>query len=1088
MLCALVLSLPGRATSAGRLAAGQPCDLVASTAGVDTNPGTLAAPFRTVQKLVRVLNRGQTGCLRGTTAAKPFAESITVERKNQGGGSEADRITIRSYPGEIAKIRGRIHVTDSANFVTFSKLVLDRGGAADTTSQVSPRIDGDDVVFSDNNISGAGRLACVRVGGASNARALRATIQRNRVHDCTDAVSATYATDLNLSQNLIYDSSVGLRLSPSATGTVAVQNVLDGNARGVLFGGDAATVSTGNVVDQSIVSNPSPIGVNAGSAWATQPPAADQNQIQRSCVFAPDRPDGAIDLSHGGFSVSGIVYSDPLFADRGSNDFHIDSSSPCFALTGDIAGLVDAGGGPTDEQATASNTKPNVIFIVTDDQRAEGTLIPEAMPQTMAELQDKGTTFSNAYVTTPLCCPSRSSILTGRYAHNHLVTDNGGLTPGAKATARNLNQDTTVEKYLKDDGYRTGIFGKFLNEWNLDSNPPYWDRFGIFNRGYCPLDVNLDGTRRFYGDKMAAPPDPCPPDQYGTTFVRDQAVNFIDQSESDDSQPFFLYLTPFAPHADFKPEQKYANSTFPPYTQTAAQQEGQAGGDPLTDKPGWVQTFPPSVPPIFDPVSGVRVKQLQTLRSVDDLVKSVVDTLQARGEQDTLIVFSSDNGYSWNEHHLWGKENAYTDSIKVPLVMRYAPYTVPGATDSRQVANIDLAPTALNAAGLSLARSPAIDGTSLLAQGARTRTLTEAWGQGEQAGDPAWASTRTDTYQYIESYAADGVTITFREYYDLVGDPQELTNLYGPNGVPEGGGGDDLGLPPETPEALHDRLANDRLCEGTECPPGSASGKTDTRAPLVYLDEPTAGASVCCRVRMDAAAYDNLGVAGVRFKVDGTVVAQDTDAPFRQYWDASAATPGQHTIEAEAFDAAGNTQSATSAVNLDGSDFQAENCAGCAAGIVNTGDTVTYTFATPVTPGDISPGWDGTVPISCSPSPQPVGCASVLVDPDMRYLLTDSDGLKVYRDEPAGMQLPVDRIAALGSVDLADDDYGPLIPRIWSHSPMQLADGGRKLIITLGLGANGPRGAGPNTAIWSNPVCSCSVYESVSPAGEDRDF
>jgi hypothetical protein len=175
-------------------------------------------------------------------------------------------------------------------------------------------------------------------------------------------------------------------------------------------------------------------------------------------------------------------------------------------------------------------------------------------------------------------------------------------------------------------------------------------------------------------------------------------------------------------------------------------------------------------------------------------------------------------------------------------------------------------------------------------------------------------------------------------------------------------------------------------------------------------------------------------------------------------------------------------------VNLDASDFQAENCAGCAAGIVNPGDTVTYTFAAPVTPGDISPGWDGTAPIDCSPSPQPIGCASVLVDPDQRYLLTDSDGLKIYRDAPSGQQLPVDRITALGSVDLADDDYGPLVPRIWPHSPMQLADGGRKLIITLGPGSNGPRGAGANTAIWSNPACSCSVYESVGPAGEDRDF
>jgi hypothetical protein len=151
--------------------------------------------------------------------------------------------------------------------------------------------------------------------------------------------------------------------------------------------------------------------------------------------------------------------------------------------------------------------------------------------------------------------------------------------------------------------------------------------------------------------------------------------------------------------------------------------------------------------------------------------------------------------------------------------------------------------------------------------------------------------------------------------------------------------------------------------------------------------------------------------------------------------------------------------------------------------VINPGDTISYSFPTPVTPSEIAPGWDGTTPLDCSPTPQPAGCATVWFDPDQRWVLTDSDTLKVFRDTGA-----TDRIAALGTVDFADDDYTPLIPRSWAHSAMQLTDGGRKLAITLGQGANGPRGFGANTAIWSNPSCGCSVPESAGPAGEDRDF
>ena len=195
--------------------------------------------------------------------------------------------------------------------------------------------------------------------------------------------------------------------------------------------------------------------------------------------------------------VTPIVNQDPQYSDSASKNFHIGSSSPCYDVAGDIAQTVDDGGGPTDEQASADQESPNVLFIITDDQRADGTITqsqdPQViMPEVVDQLKKTGTDYSNAFVSTPLCCPSRASIMSGRYAHNHVVSNNFG--------AWNFDEDPTLQAYLHDEaGYRTGIFGKYLNDWDLLRNPAHWDTWGIFNNGYCPFRVNEDGSINDYG-------------------------------------------------------------------------------------------------------------------------------------------------------------------------------------------------------------------------------------------------------------------------------------------------------------------------------------------------------------------------------------------------------------------------------------------------------------------------------------------------------------------------------------------------------------------------------------------------------------
>ena len=411
--------------------------------------------------------------------------------------------------------------------------------------------------------------------------------------------------------------------------------------------------------------------------------------------------------------------------------------------------------------------RPNVLVFVTDDQRAEGTL--SVMPNVRRWFVAEGTRYPNAFATTPLCCPSRASIFSGRYAHNHGVKHN--------YQSHELDQSATMQRYLDDAGYRTAIAGKFLNQWGAEEPPAHFDRFAIFLEGeYYDRQWNIDG-------EVGRLPD------YTNDVVRARSLDFLqDFEDAEDVDPWFLYVGTNAGHAPFTAEPRYAEAPVPPADGAVVDEVD------LSDKP------------VFGEIRGrtrsIRARQLRTLMSADDLVGDVMTWLDDHGELDhTVAIFMSDNGIQWGEHGFTGKRQVYTPSIRVPLFIRRPAGSA--TEDDRLAANIDIAPTVLDLAGVD--EETEFDGSSLVGEYRRDTLLLEHWDDDEtQVWD--WASLRTLDYQYVEYYRAGRPPL--RNYFDLRRDPDQLRNL-----LADGDG--DQGLPLGL---LQRRLRGARSCIGASCP------------------------------------------------------------------------------------------------------------------------------------------------------------------------------------------------------------------------------------------------------------------------------
>ncbi|MGZ4803228.1 MAG: sulfatase family protein, partial [Acidimicrobiia bacterium] len=366
-----------------------------------------------------------------------------------------------------------------------------------------------------------------------------------------------------------------------------------------------------------------------------------------------------------------------------------------------IAGLAGSSGSHAAPAGAA--TKPNILFVLTDDLDL-GELAQ--MPILQSKLVQQGVTFSNNFVSVSLCCPSRTTTLRGQYSHNTGVLTNGGAN-GGFATAHALGvENSTVATWLHDDGYQTGLFGKYLNGYPNTAGdtyvPPGWDDWASSVKGnpYSEYDytLNENGTLVSYGHKAK---------DYGTTVYVKKTQDFVTRA-AQAGKPFFAYLAVYAPHGPATPAPqdvgKFAGATAP---RTPNYNEAD-----VSDKPAWVQAKPLMDATVQAKTDALYEKRIESLQAVDRSIGKLITTLKNNGQlANTYIVFTSDNGFHLGQHRLpQGKQTAYEEDIHVPLIVR-GPGVPKNVKRAHITGNVDYAPTFAALAG---ATTPSfVDGRSL---------------------------------------------------------------------------------------------------------------------------------------------------------------------------------------------------------------------------------------------------------------------------------------------------------------------------------------------------------------------------------------
>lgn len=419
----------------------------------------------------------------------------------------------------------------------------------------------------------------------------------------------------------------------------------------------------------------------------------------------------------------------------------------------DLTTLGPCAGTPTD--------KKNIVVILTDDQRWD-TMWSIPNIQAMAS---QGTQFSNAFVSYPVCGPSRASMLSGgfRASNTGFISNNQTISP-----LGDFNDRDSIAVRLQQAGYDTFYVGKYLNGYPLNKTyvPPGWTHWVANNQGETIAWYDFTVTEGSSGTQSSQGTIVGPIPQYVTDFHRDQVLSFLD---GVGNQPFFIFWATFTPHPPATPapgdETLFSDFTY---------RDRAWGETDLTDKPSWV-TDPNRFIEDKQPDDEFNRNQLRSMQSLDRSFDQLVQKLSSMGQlNNTIFLFLSDNGYQWGEHGLSGKGVAYDESLRVPFAI-FGP-GIPSKVDDRMVlADLDLGPTILQMAGVAAAPS---DGMSLepILQGQnpawRNSMLFESWGNGASGPYCTWAALRTDRWKYI--LQANGE----EELYDLVNDPYEEESLH----------------------------------------------------------------------------------------------------------------------------------------------------------------------------------------------------------------------------------------------------------------------------------------------------------------------
>ncbi|MAT91966.1 MAG: arylsulfatase [Halioglobus sp.] len=332
------------------------------------------------------------------------------------------------------------------------------------------------------------------------------------------------------------------------------------------------------------------------------------------------------------------------------------------------------------EAAWPKSGKPNILLIVTDDQRwdqlglvqaeqGQNALFPFLKTPHLDALANDGIRFRNAFVTTSLCSPSRSSILTGRFAHAHGVIDN--YTPAS--------DQPNWASMLKDSGYTTAYFGKWHHGRQLER--PGFEYVATF-RG----QGHYKGTRFFIGESGARKPL----DTRG--YVDSHSVNYFSEYlDTPRDKPFAAVIGLKAVHQPFTPMDEHA---------------GSYRNKKISRAPNWSSAPPWSSyknePPRRRTYRNFWNDILETMLGLDKNIGLIMDALETHGlRENTVVIFTSDNGYYLGEHLLGDKRSAYEESMRVPMIISYPREITAGTQSQELVLNIDLAPTILDLAAVS---------------------------------------------------------------------------------------------------------------------------------------------------------------------------------------------------------------------------------------------------------------------------------------------------------------------------------------------------------------------------------------------------
>jgi arylsulfatase A-like enzyme len=400
--------------------------------------------------------------------------------------------------------------------------------------------------------------------------------------------------------------------------------------------------------------------------------------------------------------------------------------------------------------------RPNIVLVLTDDQTMDSVA-----KMSYVRSRTDWVNFDSAFIENALCCPSRASILTGQYDTHTGVGNN--------SQGRNLNETETLGVWLQRAGYRTGFFGKYLNSYNGSYVPPGWNDWqGAFRNIYPQYNysINANGVAEHYGGAQ----------NYFGNVITTKAKTFITASARS---PFFVYFAPTATHWPWTASPpRVGMFTAVPVPHAASFNEAD-----VTDKPYWIRTRGRLGATGVATQDSNRRKEWAAAVSIDDEIRRLDGALAAAGVANkTVVIFMTDNGYSFGEHRWVSKRCGYEECNATPLLVRYPGQS--GRVDSHLVTNIDVASTIAEIAGAS----PTVrqDGQSILPLVLRDSVpawrdeLLLHWPGGDSNGNtgngaviPQFWGVRTATAKYLELDTGE------RELYDLTVDPNELDNRAG---------------------------------------------------------------------------------------------------------------------------------------------------------------------------------------------------------------------------------------------------------------------------------------------------------------------